>query len=308
MTHLIHFMKKLLTVMAVFSFVLVTNTAIAQEEVGRADSNMFFYSGLYSNFGTAEKLGAEIAKHNVAVLTHVYDAQFGAENWINGNCVDYFDEMLPGAIQIARAINPDLEIYGYVSATADHTECYDPYGETYMSCPDGVCTDVISWVDRWLEIEKETGEHIDGIYVDLIGQQFVGELVRDNVLSYIHYVGKKSMLNVMFGGFEIFFATTSSYFDPAKDSLLFEGFYVADGGYWGPNAVNNGMLAEKYLNPKGIRWTALSTEKGGAEYWCGSQNAIAAYNLFEKYGGWAFSYQSSDLGLVNKDVTQSCSR
>lgn len=301
------FMKKILTIIAMVSFVFVANGAAAKE-VEQVESNLFFYSGIYSNFGTAEDLGAEIAKHDVAVLTHAYDTGPGGENWVNGNCVDYFDELLPEAIQAARAINPDVELYGYIAATADHTECYDPYNNVQVGCPDGVCTDVISWVNRWLEIEEETGEYIDGIYIDLIGSQFIGEIVRDNVLSYVHLVEKKAMLNVMFGGFEVFFAINSPYFEPKKDSLLFEGFYVADGGYWGPNAVNSGMLAEKYLHPKGIRWAALSTEKGGANYDCKSQNAVAAHDVFTRYGGWAFSYQSSDLGLENKDVGQSCAR
>jgi len=272
----------------------------------RVESNMFFYAGLYSHFETAENLGAEMAKHDVAVMTHAYNARNGAEHWVNGNCVDYTDQLLVEAIQIARSINPDLEIYGYISATADNVSCYDPVAPAQLTCPDGICVDVINWVNRWLEVETESGEYIDGIFVDLLGTQFVGPIVRDNVLSYIHLMDKKAMLNTMFGGLEILFALNSPYFDEEKDSIFFEGFYVANGGYWGPNAVNNGLLAEIFLNPEGIRWAAISTEKGGSDYECDSQNAVAAYNLFEKYGGWAFSYQSSDLGLVNDDTSQSC--
>ena len=282
--------------------------AVLLDQNESVESNMFFYAGLYENFGTAEDLGAEMAKHDVAVMTHAYEARNGAVHWTNGNCVDYTDELLIESIKVARSINPDLEIYGYISATADNGECYDPAGGPQLTCPNGICSDVIAWVNRWLEVEKESGEYLDGIYVDLFGTQFIGPVVRDNVLSYIHLVGKKSMLNVMFGGLEIFFALNSPHFDPDKDSLLFEGFYVADGGYWGPNAVNNGLLAEIYLNPENIRWVVLSTEKGGSDYVCDSQNANVARGLFDQYGGWAFSYQSSDLGLVNKDVTQSCAR
>lgn len=281
-------------------------SVISAGDTTRAESNMFFYAGVYEHFETAENLGAEMARHDVAVMTHAYDARNGAEHWVNGNCVDYTDEILIESIQIARSINPDLEIYGYISATADNVNCYAPEAPPQLSCPDGICIDVINWVNRWIDVEHESGEYIDGIFVDLFGTQFIGPVVRDNVLSYIHLMGKKAMLNSMFGGVEILFALNSPYFDEKRDSILFEGFYVANGQYYGLNAVNNGMLAEIFLNPEGIRWAAISTEKGGADYSCDSQNAVAAYNLFKEYGGWAFSYQSSDLGLVNDDTSQSC--
>jgi hypothetical protein len=158
-------------------------------------------------------------------------------------------------------------------------------------CPDGYCADFRTWTDLWLNMEHEyEGVDIDGIFVDLVHPALIGTAVRDSVFSYVKSRSKLIMANALSDTIGLTFAVASPFLQP-EDYVLIEGYYLLAGN---PNAQTEAM--NLHLQKMKNRWAALVTETYRSDLKCNSDNMTKAYDLFIRYGGSAFTYQSADLG------------
>jgi hypothetical protein len=250
---------------------------------------LFIYQGDYNQLGDGKDIGELLSEHDVAVITNVFP--LSSVNWTNGDCISGSiprDDLLD-ALKIAREINPDILIFGYVPATADDYQCWDD-GTSPYDCPGGTCTDFMKWVNLWLSLESEPGITIDGIFIDMTYPSYITTATRDNVFSYVKGMDKLIMANALTDSTGLSFAYASPQLTP-EDYILVEGYYFAAG-------QNNPYTSEinSLLSQYNINWAALTTEDFNVDITCGSYNMQLAYGFYKQYGGSAFAYQSADIG------------
>jgi len=257
-------------------------------DIGR----VFIYQGDYAQLGTLAENAALVAQHDYAVFTHAF--LLSDSSWANGHCLDAPYESMAALMVQVRTLNPDIFLFGYVAATADHPNgCWPVPSVQLEACEDGVCTDFITWVNRWLELETaHEGLVLDGIFIDLAHEALISPAVRDNLFSYVHLAGKQICANVLSDTSGISFALASEYF-LESDLLFIEGYYQIAGN---PNVFTAGM--NELLQATQPRWVALISEPSGIEIDCDSPVHAEGVALIDSMGGLAYTYQASDLGTV----------
>ena len=185
---------------------------------------MLVYQGDYGSLGGLASVASRMARFDVIVLSHASDRGPGRAN--TGGCLDTRFAPLPDLIRLVRRINPEVLVFGYISATADApigSGCgLGPgarYGERPWQCPERVCRNSMSWVDDWLDLDAE----VDGIFVDLVAASFISAETRDSIFSYIRSSGLQIMANTTIpSASNVAFAASSRYLAEG-DFLMIEG-------------------------------------------------------------------------------------
>lgn len=207
----------------------------------------------------------------------------------NGTCVSspYRDKNGKGGrelIDLLRAQNPGVKIYGYVSATSDLNSgsdgCWSNAAahQNYL-CPGGVCADFVRYVEKWREIEFSAGNRrLDGFFIDLFNEFYASRITLANQTSYI-----KSLSNKVGQRYQIIAnttATSGTYFfskpenqltlgeNPidlagkllqTRDVIAVEGLFLKGGKIPNDNLSTLNRLVTTY-NEKGIYWMGIASE------------------------------------------------
>jgi len=253
---------------------------------------LFIYQGDYSQLGSVQETSELAAAHDVAVFTHGFT--LSESDWVNGHCLDVAYDSLVTVITKVRELNSDIEIYGYVTATADHPlGCWPQPSVQLEACNDGICSDFIYWTNKWLSMEYDhPGALIDGIFIDLVNEVLISPVVRDNCISYVKLAGKRAFVNALSDSAGVAFALESTFLD-SNDMLLVEG-YQRIAGY--ENLQSSAI--EQLVSASDVRWSVIVSEAYGADINCSNptfQNALAR---FDSLGGTAITYQAADLGTI----------
>jgi hypothetical protein len=320
---------------------------------------MLIWQGANQKLGaTVEDQAKELAKNDLVVVSHgftvlnSYPAYYIVNNvyyYYNHprttsdpslthrpfpnphDCLDQGYAEMGSLLREAKKFNSSLKIFAYVPANADSpfNNCTNPIVQPnvpFPSCPNGRCSNFISWVDHWLALEYQhrtiSGDGnsapdvvtlIDGFFIDNFADTAISASTRDNVLSYVKLVGKTAMVNILTPNNSITyvkFATDSPYLT-ADDYIFMEGFQHSGGGPPGSpdvdrsEATNNAMQAYSSLaRPKGIRLAALASRPGFSiigSVSCTSTSPISpkpAYMTFKANAppGSVFQYTNGDLG------------
>jgi hypothetical protein len=261
--------------------------------------SLFIYQGDYSNLGSTKEISELVAGHDVAVFTHGFT--LSEEDWVNGHCLDVAYDSLANIIQQVRDLNPDIEIFGYVTATADHPlGCWPQPSVQLETCEDGICTDFIFWTNKWLSMEYANPEvQIDGIFVDLVNEVLISPLVRDNCFSYVKLANKRLFVNALSDSAGVAFALESTHLD-SNDMLLVEG-YQRIAGY--ENLQTSTI--ERLISASSVRWSAIVSETYGADIDCSNETFRNAIGRFDSLGGTSITYQAADLGTIT-GIWSSC--
>jgi hypothetical protein len=302
------------TVALVFAFLFTCVAgATAQTPMPEAPgARLLVYQGDYGRLGKLASVARGMAQFDVIVLSHASERGPSREN--TGGCVDTPFKPLPDLIRLVRRINPAIQVFGYISATADAptgSECGLKPGARYVEqpweCPEGVCRNAISWVDDWLDLDEE----IDGIFVDLAAPGFISAATRDNIFSYISSNDLRIMANTTTpSAANIAFAGGSRYL-AVGDFLMIEGFFFAKGN----SNVEQTLEAVRELwslRGKGVLLAALATEAWathpGRTISCRSERAQGAVEFFfDIYApGDVFEYTSADLGVSSRTLPRPC--
>jgi len=80
-------------------------------------ARLLVYQGDYGSLGRLPSVASRMAQFDVVVLSHASDRGPGRAN--TGGCLDTRFAPLPGLIRLIRRINPEVQVFGYISATAD---------------------------------------------------------------------------------------------------------------------------------------------------------------------------------------------
>lgn len=141
-------------------------------------------------------------------------------------------------VRALRALRPDIEIFGYVTAAAD-APYWDSSGNprTEYAGARGY-NNVIALIGQWID----DGLDIDGIFFDHFGPPFINSTVRNTVLKYLRDRGLRGAYNCLSPGVAAVLFATEAQLLQAGDILAFEGFYRDDGK--DTNAATNAMLSE----------------------------------------------------------------
>ena len=253
-----------------------------------------------------------MAQFDIVVLSHASDRGPGRAN--TGGCLDTRFAPLPDLIRLVRRINPEIQIFGYISATADApigSGCgLRPgarYSERPWQCPERVCRNSMSWVNDWLGLDAE----IDGIFVDLVAAAFISAETRDNIFGYIRSSGLQIMANTTTpSAANIAFAASSPIW-PRDDFLMIEGFFLTEGR----RNADPTLAAVSQILPfrgRGILLAALATEawatQPGRTVSCRSARAREAVDFFSEFyePGDVFQYATADLGLSSRILPRPC--
>jgi len=275
-------------------------------------ARLLVYQGDYGSLGDLRSVARRMAQFDVVVLSHASDRGPGRAN--TGGCLDTRFAPLPDLIRLVRRINPEIQIFGYVSATADapiDSGCgLRPgarYSERPWQCPERVCRNSMSWVNDWLGLDAE----IDGIFVDLVAAAFISAETRDNIFGYIRSSGLQIMANTTTpSAANIAFAAGSPYL-AEDDFLMIEGFFLTEGR----RNADPTLAAVSQILPfrgRGILLAALATEAGatqpGRTVLCRSARAREAVDFFSEFYelGDVFQYATSDLGLSSRILPRPC--
>ena len=289
-------MRYLSRFIIIVSFVTLKSISAPQDlkesdiPVTSIGNQLFIFQGAYDSLGTVDEIAMLAARHDYVVLTHGF--YLDGSKWVNGKCLDVnYSKMLELLVTL-RKNNPDVKIFVYVSATADHPNgCWPQPSITMADCPNGNCQDFKTWTNLWLDLEKQNDSIvIDGIFIDLVHPALIGASVRDSVFSYVKSKGKLIMANALSDTIGLSFAVASPMLTH-DDFVLIEGYYWIAG--W-PNTQTEGM--NTILDRSRVRWAAIVSEYYNTDLSCNSENRILAYKMFLEHGGSAFAYQSSDIG------------
>lgn len=228
-------------------------------------------------------------------------ATYGSGFWIEVPKVKIQDvgySKLKKLIRDVKRVNPDTQIFGYVSAAIDvpYTDAYgNPHAQlTWYKA--GGYANFSFWLNLWL---RDPGIEIDGFFLDHYASSFIDTIVRDSVSSLVRLTGKKMMVNITFASAAtVLFATECPYLT-AGDYLCLEGFWV-DNGVSSASGTND-AIAELAKHKNRQLYFAVVAEEAGS--WAvngpvvnGSTNDVNARSLFNGYKrpGWCYSY---DRGL-----------
>ncbi len=275
-------------------------------------ARLLVYQGDYGSLGGLAAVASRMARFDVVVLSHASDRGPGRAN--TGGCLDTRFAPLPDLIRLVRRINPEVQVFGYISATADApigSGCgLGPgarYAERPWQCPERVCRNSMSWVDDWLDLDAE----VDGIFVDLVAAGFISAETRDNIFSYIRSSGLQIMANTTIpSAANIAFAASSPYLAEG-DFLMIEGFFLTEGR----RNADPTLAAVSQILPfrgRGLLLAALATEawatQPGRTVLCRSARAREAVNFFSAVyqPGDVFQYATADLGLSSRILPRPC--
>lgn len=253
---------------------------------------MFIYQGSYDSLGTVNEIAELVSHYNYFICTHGFLLNFN--RWVNGSCLDVNYKQMPALLKKVRQLNPQIKIFSYVSATADHPNgCWPQPSIRMNECLNNECSDFKTWVDLWLNLEEQDNLiSIDGIFIDLVHPALIGESVRDSVFSYVKAKNKLIMANALSDTLGLKFVFESPIITD-NDFVFIEGYYLIAGSL---NTQTESI--NKILKTGKLRWAALSTEFEYDSVNCSSDRLINAYNIFQENGGTAFCYQNYDLGTI----------
>ncbi|MGE0260740.1 MAG: hypothetical protein AB7H71_01330 [Alphaproteobacteria bacterium] len=273
---------------------------------------MLVYQGDYGSLGNLASVARGMARFDIIVLSHASDRGPTRKN--TGNCVDTRFEPLSDLIRLVRRFNPEVQVFGYISATADApigSGCGlvpgTRYSERPWECPQDVCRNSMSWVDDWLDLDEE----VDGIFVDLAAPTFISAGTRDNIFSYIRSQGLRIMANTTTpSAANVAFAGSSRYIGEG-DFLMIEGFFFTGGN---ANLAQTLEAASRLrpLRGKGVLLAALATEAWATEpgpgLSCRLARAQEAADFFADLyePGDVFEYTSADLGVSSRALPRPC--
>ena len=274
-------------------------------------ARLLVYQGDYGSLGDLRSVARRMAQFDVVVLSHASDRGPGRAN--TGGCLDTRFAPLPDLIRLVRRINPEIQIFGYVPATADapiDSGCgLRPgarYSERPWQCPERVCRNSMSWVNDWLGLDAE----IDGIFVDLVARPYLG---RDQGQHLRLYPVERSSDHGKHhdpSAANIAFAAGSPYL-AEDDFLMIEGFFLTEGR----RNADPTLAAVSQILPfrgRGILLAALATEAGatqpGQTVLCRSARAREAVDFFSEFyePGDVFQYATADLGLSSRILPRPC--
>lgn len=255
------------------------------------------YSQIAAFYGSEDIAAAKYADCDVICLSH-------AGTWNVNGCLDTADPILPSLLTKIRAINPNIEIFGYVSGTADApTGCgYGPgneYAQTGWMPAGGICTQFINWTSLWDTF------NVNGIIIDLVAPQYMSAAVRNNVYSWCRYKNYKIMANSTYP------STANCAFAAdglgAGDYLLIEGFCYGLGNST-LAGTNSALVEVNSRRSQGFSMAALcsmpwSTAAGQTVSPSDVEN-LNAVSLMTNFGvhGDAYQYDRADLGIVCKTI------
>lgn len=258
------------------------------------------YEGLYENINIDVNIIAkQLSQAQVVILTHI--ATIPPVKLPNPCvCEDVGYTNIGLLIKLLKQLNSEIILFGYVPGTADapyNSDCGNIPDNSWY-CPNGECSNVVTWVDLWLQYPL-----IDGIMLDLIAPSYMNAEVRDNIFSYVKKCNKRIMANTPIYGENVEFACESSYFSEG-DYVLVEGFCYANGDNHLDDGIN-AIMELSYYRDKGIQFAGLVTEKwatyAGETVDPNSSNFSNAKTVFNNYykTGDVLQYTTSDLGIVS---------
>lgn len=255
--------------------------------------SLAIYQGRYEHLGDRERVAQSLARFNVIVLSHIKEHDIST--WINpAACNDYEYKDMPWVIARIRELSPTTAIFGYVSAASDHPSCGNDV-PTPIDCPNGICLNVITWVNEWAEHD------VDGIFYDYAGPSQITAATRDNVFSYAKSQGLRIMANAVFNPQAVNFQGWSTYFGK-DDYVLIEGFSYAKGAY-SYNMTAESLYWFNLWKFKGIHLAALATESDRPVNcnWSNNQHATQWFNDHAtEYS--VYQYSGHDLGIKTKEL------
>jgi hypothetical protein len=297
-------------------------------EVEKELGDIFIFQGAYQDIGDVDAVAAKLAKYKTIVLSHVEVVPNNQttnpgrvsvnDQWTNPTaCVDGRYDDMPLLIEKIRAINPSIEIFGYVSSGADApvaNDCGNIIKTPVWTCPNGFCSNFVKWTNEWKKIEyRNPKAKIDGIFIDLISPYYISTLDRDNEFAYVKALNYKIAVNAPIADYNIRFAGESPNMG-AGDLIVVEGWYRGMGkDIYQASAEPAIQEGQKFFNSKQIRTAVLVTEDYSPPTYninCNNSMIKNAYTLFKKYfmPGFLFNYQTADLGTTNKQIPEACDK
>jgi hypothetical protein len=283
---------------------------------------------LSRHVGDVDAVAAKLAKYKTIVLSHVEVVPntqatnpgrvLTVDAWTNPSaCLDGRYDDMPLLIEKIRAINPSIEIFGYVSSGADApvaNNCGNITTTPVWTCPNGSCSNFIKWANEWKKIEyKNPKAKIDGIFIDLVSPYYISTLDRDNEFAYVKALNYKIAVNAPIADYNMRFAGESPSMG-AGDLFVVEGWYRGMGKDTFQSGAESAMQeGQKFFNSKQIRTAVLVTEDYSPPTYnidCNSSMIKTAHSLFKKYfmTGFLFNYQTADLGITNKQIPEACDK
>lgn len=171
------------------------HTLSAEYQSYRASSSnqLYIYQGDLRKFGsTVEEVARVLKPFDQIVLTNAFSKPV---TFVNGDCViglyeDQNGKKVEDLIVLLRKQNPRVQIYGYVSMTADNpVSCWGLNVTNQESielqnylCPFNAsrvreCADIKAWVNEWHRIgsvynSTSSKSYLDGIFFDLFNEYY----------------------------------------------------------------------------------------------------------------------------------------
>lgn len=253
------------------------------------------------HYGSLDAMAERFATADVLALSH--SASINNDGNVTPTpcgCVDRGEPLLPELLAKVRALNPGIEVFGYVSATADAPSgCgYGPgneFAQNGWMPAGGVCNNFMYWGKKWDDFG------VTGLILDLVAPQYLSPAVRNSVYSWCRLKGYKIMANSTYPArANVAFAAVGL---GAGDYLLVEGFCYGLGD--STLASTNAALAQvNSMRGQGFSMAALCSEGwssavGQTVNPAGFKNANAV-SLMQNFGrtGDAYQYDRADLGIV----------
>lgn len=200
-------------------------------------------------------------------------------------------------IKRVRELNPDIEIYGYVTAAAD-APYWDSGGnpQTQLtSAVAGAMPNASFMIAQWLL----DGLEIDGIFADHFNPTFIDATVRNNFVSLINAYGVRLAPNITAASAaNLLFTTESQYLQPGS-MLVLEGFYRDNGT---DSSTGTTALVAELAKHRGrdIRLFAANEEASTTTVTPGSANDLAGKAVFDamKRPGDAYQYSRTSYDII----------
>ncbi len=261
------------------------------------------YDQMIDRFGGIDIFVDKLSKHDVVVLSHVGAVNDSVLPNACG-CVDQKLDAVPLIISKLKKINPDIEIFGYVSGTADAPSgCGYGDGHEYADNgwqpEDGININFIEWVKLW------NNSGITGIMIDLVAPQYMSETTRNNIYSYCRLKGYKIMPNSTYPAMANceFAATGLGY----GDYCLVEAFCYGAGSST-LTGTNNAISKINSMRHAGFKMAAVCTREWSQNVgdtvnpntWR-NLNAMSLMNNFAESGD-CYQYDRADLGIISKEI------
>lgn len=254
-------------------------------------------------------VAADLAQADILVMTNAFAHTYGGSEWTNPRgCQDLVSDHTALVNILARVdtIKPSAKVFGYVAGPADAPDqviggvsqpalcgntvnnflpgstVLQPDGvttslaTTNSTCPSSTCSNFILWANQWTNPSDPLSAYIDGIFIDYVNAEKMSATIRDNLYSYVHYLGLDVMANSTVPGVPCSgcsgpnlngdYGTTANYQFAADSSYLTNSDYImVEGYYWAGVAGNGGVATDMSVptgNIAGIR-NSLATAHGG---------------------------------------------